>query len=112
MRDDTDLQQRILESQAENQRLTALVENLKQHLQQSLDSIKKFEVVLADLQGKLDILILHTKKRNKRDYCKKTEKHNPRPVLDKRMYRSSAASAPEKSTGIKRILRYAINVSH
>ncbi|MCA9818514.1 MAG: IS66 family transposase [Cyanobacteria bacterium HKST-UBA01] len=111
MRDDTDLQKRLLESLAENQRLTALVETLQQQLQQSLDSNKKLEVLLADLQGKLDILIVQTKKRNKRDYGKKTEKHNPRPALDQKMDHSSAAPAPEKSIGIKHILKNAANVS-
>jgi transposase len=49
-----------------------------QELQQSNAELKK---MLSDLQEKLDIIIAQLKKRNRRDFGNKTERHNPRPAL-------------------------------
>jgi transposase len=58
---------------AEIQRLTKL-------LQEALDGNAELKKQLTDLQGKLDIILVHIKKRNRRDYGEKTERHNPRPA--------------------------------
>ncbi len=94
----------------EIRRLTALVETLQKQLQQALDGNAEMCKLLADLQTKLDTVIVQTKKRNKRDYGKKTEKHNPRPAPPKP--ESSTASDAEKSTGIKHIIENAKNLNH
>jgi transposase len=70
------------EAWAEIQRLTALVEKLQQQLQQALDGNEKLHKLLTEMQEKLDVLIAQSKKRNKREYGKKTEKFNPRPAIN------------------------------
>lgn len=71
------LQEKYFEALAEIQRLTKLIEDLQRQLQQSLDGNDEQRAMLKDLQAKLDVLIAQSKKRNKRDYGNKTEKHNP-----------------------------------
>lgn len=66
--------QELLMLREENKRLHTLVEEL-------LKTNTELKTLLADLQAKLDVLIVQTKKRNRRDYGKKTERYNPRPAL-------------------------------
>ena len=108
------LQQKYIESQEEIRRLTKLIENLQHQLQQALDGNKELHVLLKDLQAKLDVLIAQSKKRNKRDYGKKTEKHNPRParLQPKSEATATSASGDTRSTGIKHILENAKNLAH
>lgn len=98
---------------AKNQHLTQLIKQLQQQLKQSLEGNAELRKLLGDLQSKLDVLIAQSKKRNKRDYGPKTEKHNPRPAaVQPRQRNSDAASENEKSTGIKHILENARNLPH
>lgn len=110
MEDYAELQRKHLEAQAENQRLTRLIEELQQQLKQALDGNEELRHLLKDLQSKLDTLIAQSKKRNKRDYGKKTEKHNPRPAREQPL--AKEAPATERSTGIKHILENAIHLPH
>ena len=59
---------------AENQQLKSLIEQLSK-------TNEELRELLKDLQAKLDVLIVQQKKRNRRDYGKKTEKYNPRPAV-------------------------------
>ncbi|MEP6468012.1 MAG: IS66 family transposase [Parafilimonas sp.] len=93
--------------ETEIQRLTSLNEVLQRQLKQALDGIDEQRKLLKDLQEKLDVLIAQTKKRNKRDYGNKTEKHNPRPASPK----PPLIAPEEKSTGLKHILENAKNLS-
>lgn len=70
------------EAVAENRRLTKL-------LQEALDGNKQLQKQMTELQEKLDILIVHFKKRNRHDFGSKTERHNPR-----------QAPAPSKTASI------------
>lgn len=101
---------------AEIQRLARLIEESQQQLKQALDGNDEQRKLLKDLQAELDALIAQSKKRNKRDYGKKTEKHNPRPAAVKPKPKpdrnSDAAPENEKSTGIKHILDNAKNLTH
>ncbi len=108
------LQEKYFEALAEIQRLTKLIEDLQRQLQQSLDGNDEQRAMLKDLQAKLDILIAQSKKRNKRDYGNKTEKHNPRPALTQPKPKTGVANGPEKNafTGIKHILENAKNLPH
>jgi hypothetical protein len=78
-----ELQQKYLEARAENERLSALIVELQRQLKQSLDGQEELRALLKDLQTKLDVLIAQSKKRNKKDYGTKTERHNPRPAATK-----------------------------
>lgn len=96
-------------------RLTRLVEDLQSQLKQALDGNQKLHELLEDLQSKLDVLIAQTKKRNKREYGKKTEKHNPRPAATKPKPETDPkpdATAGQKLTGIKHILENAKDLPH
>jgi transposase len=98
---------------AEIQRLISLVEELQRQLKQALDGNDEQRALLKDLQTKLDALITQSKKKNKKEYGKKTEKHNPRPAAAKPKpdRNSDAASQNEKSTGIKHIIENAKNLT-
>jgi transposase len=112
--------QKIARLQKENADLLAHISKLndtigqlREQLKQALVGGEEQRKLLKDLQEKLDVLIAQSKKRNKRDYGKKTEKHNPRPAVG----RTEAAAADEaaekgKSTGIKHILENAKNLPH
>ncbi|NJL70450.1 MAG: IS66 family transposase [Candidatus Competibacteraceae bacterium] len=74
------LQAALANSEAKNARLTQQYEEIKKQLQEALDGNKTLQVLLQDLQSKLDILLIQTKKRNRKDFGKQTEQHNPRPA--------------------------------
>jgi len=65
----------------ENAQLKKSLERMETQLQHSNETITDLRKLLIDLQEKLDILIAQFKKRNRRDYGDKTERHNPRPAL-------------------------------
>ncbi|PZM81778.1 MAG: hypothetical protein DKT66_18180, partial [Candidatus Melainabacteria bacterium] len=113
-KDFAQLQKDYAEAQSEIKRLTKLIENLQRQLQQALDGNEEMRQLLKDLQAKIDVLIAQSKKRNKRDYGNKTEKHNPRPALLQSKLKTSIADGPEKksSIGIKHILENAKNLPH
>lgn len=108
------LKEKFPDPWAEIHRLIQLSESLQRQLQQALDGNEEMRALLKDLQSKLDVLIAQSKKRNKRDYGKKTEKHNPRPTASKPKPASGVDNAGEnnKETGIKHILNNAKNVPH
>lgn len=99
------LEQDFPEAWAEVQRLTRLVEELQAQLKLSLETNNQQTKMLGELQSKLDELLAQIKKRNKREYGKKTEKHNPRPALTSTIS-SAQKNDPieEKATGLKHIL--------
>lgn len=66
---------------AENKALHDLIDQLRNQLSQSISANEELRDLLKDLQAKLDTLIVQQQKRNRKDYGKKTEKHNPRPAL-------------------------------
>jgi transposase len=109
--DSSQLKEKYFQSLAEIQRLTSLIQDLQRQLQQALDGNDEQRKLLKDLQVKLDVLIAQSKKRNKRDFGKKTEKHNPRPTITQPKPKTAGSknSLPEneKSTGIKHILENA-----
>lgn len=111
-----DLQQKYLEARAENERLSALIVELQRQLKQSLDGQEELRALLKDLQTKLDVLIAQSKKRNKKDYGTKTERHNPRPAATKEKQASDsspkATNESDKATGIKHILDNAAGLEH
>ena len=112
-KDFDELQNKYLESQAEIKRLTKLIEELQQQLKQALDGNQELRLLLKDLQAKLDTLIAQSKKRNKRDYGKKTEKHNPRPAREQsRADKSNPTTTSERNVGIKHILENAKVLPH
>jgi hypothetical protein len=108
-----DLERKYLESQKENQRLATLIEDLQRQLKLALDGNAELCTLLKSLQVKLDELIAQTKKRNKREYGKKTEKHNPRPAATQPKPKSSNPDSPNaKSKGAKHILDNAEKLPH
>jgi transposase len=111
-----DLREKFLQSQIEIKRLTSLIEDLQRQLKRALDGNEEQRQLLKDLQAKLDVLISQSKKRNKRDFGKKTEKHNPRPAPGKPKQalpgNSGTTSNTDKSTGIKHISQNAKNLTH
>ncbi len=111
-----ELQQKHLEALAENERKAALIVELQRQLEQALDGQEELRALLKDLQTKLDVLIAQSKKRNKKEYGTKTEKHNPRPAASKQKATtdssSKATDAPDKATGIKHILDNATGLEH
>jgi transposase len=56
------------------------LKELKSQLQEALDGNKSLLALLEDLQAKLDKLIFQTQKRNKKEFGKKNEQHNPSPA--------------------------------
>jgi transposase len=70
----------LLRLRKENQKALTDNQRLAQLLQEALQGNTKLQQQLANLQDKLDILLTHIKTRNKRDFGRKTEKHNPRPA--------------------------------
>jgi len=103
------LRRENLQSQEDIRRLTAVIEDLRQQLKQALDGNEEQRQLLKDLQAKLDVLITQTKKRNKSEYGKRTEKHNPRPapvadVKPKIAPKAGDSKPKTKSTGKKHIL--------
>jgi peptidoglycan hydrolase CwlO-like protein len=73
--------QKYLDAVTEIQRLTSVIETLQRQLQESIKSNDEQRKTLTELETKIDKLIAQTKRRNKRDYGKKTENHNPRPAV-------------------------------
>jgi transposase len=107
------LQQKYSDSQIEVKRLTELIQDLQQQLKQALDGNDELRNMLKELQGKIDDLIAQMKKRNKREYGKKTERQNPRPAAtSERTNKNNENDAAEKATGIKHILQNAENLPH
>jgi transposase len=96
---------------AEIHRLLALVEDLQRQLKLQLDGNDELRKLLKDLQEKLEVLIVQTKKSNKRKYGKTTERHNPRPA-SAATTKPDAASKADKATGTKHILDNAQNLPH
>jgi len=68
------------QAQEEIKRLTDLIEDLRRQLKQAIDGNEELRKLLIVLQAKLDVLIVQTKKDNKKKHGKTTEKHNPRPA--------------------------------
>ena len=54
---------------------------LGSQLTEALKGNTELQQQLKELQKKLDVLLAQLKKRNNREYGRKTEKHNPRPAL-------------------------------
>lgn len=106
------LREENVRNREEISRLTRLIEELQQQLKQALDGNEELRQLLKDLQSKLDVLIDQSKKRNKRDFGKKTEKHNPRPAAAKPQTRAERSSKNKRSTGIKHILENAKHLPH
>lgn len=73
--------ERLAAATDEIKRLHDLVEKLGRQLDESLKANEDLRKLLADLQTKLDTLVVQQKKRNRKDYGKKTERYNPRPAL-------------------------------
>jgi transposase len=113
------LREEKLQAHDEIKRLTGLIEDLRRQLQQALDGNEELLQLLKDLQSKLDVLIVQTKKTKNRKYGKTTEKHNPRPAPAASVNQSAANNANQsppsqkaKLTGIKHIVENAKNVPH
>lgn len=107
------LREQRAHDQQEIQHQAKLLEQLNAQLSEALQGNAELRELLKDLQAKLDVLIAQSKKRNKRDYGKKTEKHNPRPALSKPKPDAGADAAREnKATGIKHILENAKHLPH
>jgi len=113
------LKQENLQSHKEIERLTNLIEDLLRQLQQALDGNDELRKLMKELQAKLEILIVQTKKGNKKKHAKTTEKHNPRPapasvaqpqppIADKK----AATPSRGKSSGKKHILDNARHLPH
>jgi len=82
---------------AENKRLQALVE-------ESLKANEELRKLLTDLQAKLDVLVIQQKKRNRRDYGKKTERYNPRPAAcDEKSNGTSSSARTRDNTRLAQI---------
>ena len=62
----------------ENASLQARICELQIQLREALNGNVELRAQLTDLQLKLDALIIQLDKRNRRDFGKKTERHNPR----------------------------------
>ncbi|MBZ0296945.1 MAG: IS66 family transposase, partial [Anaerolineae bacterium] len=76
----------------ENQRLSELLNQLQLQLKESVEGNKELREQLKDLQEKLDVLLVQLKKRNRRDYGNKTERHNPRPAREQKTIAPKEAS--------------------
>jgi len=89
-------------SDSEYQELLRLREEnkeLKKQLQEIISANK-------DLQEKLDIIIAHMKKRNRKDFGQKSEKYNPRPALTVAPeILAETIALPSEETGKKKIRR-------
>ncbi|MDR3558007.1 MAG: hypothetical protein P4L61_00595, partial [Candidatus Pacebacteria bacterium] len=58
--------------------LQASIAELQKQLAEAIGGNKELRLQLSDMQDKLDRLLFQIEKRNKKDYGKKTERHNPR----------------------------------
>lgn len=65
----------------ENSELKRRLEKLDKRLEEANEANKDLRALMKDLQEKLDILIVQFKKRNRKDFGNKTERHNPRPAI-------------------------------
>lgn len=74
------LRRQLLEQQELIAELRAGLKDLRAQLKESNAANSDLRKMIADLQSKLDILIAQMKKRNRRDFGDKTERHNPRPA--------------------------------
>ena len=112
------LREENLRAQKEIERLTHLLEDLRRQLQQALDGNEELRKLMKDLQAKLDVLIVQTKKDNKKKHGKTTEKHNPRPaptIVKPQPQTTDKTTAPAskgKSSGKKHILDNARHLPH
>lgn len=79
-KENTLLRAALAKEKAEKTLLSKRHDELKAQLQEALDGNKSLMALLQDLQAKLDKLIFQTEKRNKKDYGKKNERHNPSPA--------------------------------
>lgn len=79
-KENADLRRQLLEQQEMVAELRAGLKDLRAQLKESNAANSDLRKMIADLQTKLDILIAQMKKRNRRDFGDKTERHNPRPA--------------------------------
>jgi transposase len=101
----------LLKLRAEHQEVLAENRRLTKLLQESLNGNKQLQKQLAELQEKLDILIVQFNKRNRRDFGSKTERHNPRPAIETAGLKTTKidklpATPPTSSKHEKHILRH------
>jgi transposase len=76
---------------------------LSKQLSESLAGQKELRQQLKDLQEKLDILIVQFKKRNRKDFGSKTERHNPQRAPRKSSPPTPAAPPQESDASRKHI---------
>lgn len=74
--------QELARFREENAQLKKALVGLEKQLESANEANAELRKLLKDLQDKLDILIVQFKKRNRRDFGNKTERHNPRPAAD------------------------------
>jgi transposase len=70
----------LAKERAEKKLLATRREEIKAQLQEALDGNKSLIALLQDLQAKLDKLIFQTQKRNRKEFGKQNEHHNPSPA--------------------------------
>jgi len=72
------LRDALAHSETERLKLNEQYTEIRKQLQASLEGNKTLLNLLVELQTKLDIVLVQTKKRNKKEFGAKTENHNPR----------------------------------
>lgn len=100
---DQDELARLRKENAEQKKLLA---KLDKQLEQANEANKELRALMKDLQEKLDILIVQFKKRNRKDFGNKTERHNPRPAIteDTAVRLAKEKPAPKPRNHSKHIL--------
>jgi transposase len=117
---DTSNDQENARLREENSRLHKSLAALETQLKESNEANADLRKLLVSLQEKLDILIVQYKKRNRKDFGPKTEKHNPQRALDqssprKRPPANKEPNDPENEISRKHIRRQKLTgepVSH
>lgn len=70
--------EQLREFKAENERLRTALASLQKQLTEAVDGNKELRQEMSEMQKRLDKLLFQLEKRNKKDFGKKTERHNPR----------------------------------
>lgn len=108
------LRKQLAHDQQEIARLTKLLDQIQQQLQDSIEGNKDLRSQLKELQQKLDLILLQIQKRNRKDFGNKTERHNPKPALEtitstSTRSKSGTTELPSKN-GEKHILKQSIPI--
>lgn len=79
-------QEELKRLRKERELFVKLIDQLQEEPKASREGNEQLRQQIKELQEKLDILIFQMKKRNRKDFGDKTERHNPRPATEKKSF--------------------------